>query len=188
MSNLDLTQLLEEVKAGRASVSEELLPLVYDELRILARSIMKGSWRNHTLEPTSLVNEACVKLLGASKLSVESRVHFFALAAMAMRQVLWAHAKAKRERLEAQNSDERITLSGVAGEVSTVDALALDDALTKLATLSPRQAKLVELRYFGGMTMDECSQFLDTSIPTLEREWRGARAFLRSELRGDAQQ
>ncbi|MBS0197754.1 MAG: sigma-70 family RNA polymerase sigma factor [Planctomycetes bacterium] len=181
-----MTQLLADIKEGRASVSDELLPLVYEELRELARKLMKSRGRAHTLEPTSLVNEACAKLIGSAKLSVDSRVHFFALAALAMRQVLSNHARAVRGRRQS-TPGQRTTLSGIPGSEREVDSLALDDALNKLATLSPRQARLVELRFFGGMTMEESAQVLDVSVPTLEREWRAARAFLRSELGGGDQ-
>jgi RNA polymerase sigma-70 factor (ECF subfamily) len=187
MTSERLTLLLHQVRTGQSLATEELLPLVYEELRHLARGMMQGQPSGHTLQPTALVHEAYAKLLGSAELSVESRAHFFALAALAMRQVLANHARAKRaEKRSAEGS--RVTLAEVAaagvggGEQREVDVLGLDDALTKLASLDARQAKLVELRFFGGLTMDETAGLMGVSVPTLEREWRAAKAFLRAEL------
>jgi RNA polymerase sigma factor (TIGR02999 family) len=190
MHDQPLTQLLGEIKAGRAAVTADLLPLVYDQMRGLARGMMKDQPESHTLQPTALVNEACAKLLGSAELSIESRAHFFAIAATAMRQVLADHAKAKRAEKRTPQG-KRVTLAGVPGESGVgrvagapgeVDMLALDDALTKLAGLDPRQARLIELRFFGGMTVAEAAIVMEVSVPTLEREWRAAKAFLRNEL------
>jgi RNA polymerase sigma-70 factor (ECF subfamily) len=171
MSTPQLTQLLQEVRTGKALASRDLLPLVYDELRGMARGMMSHREQSHTLQPTALVNEACAKLLGSAELSIESRAHFFAIAAMAMRQVLADHAKAKRAEKRTPQG-KRVTLAGVPGESGVggvggvrgvagapgeVDMLALDDALTKLAGLDPRQARLIELRFFGGMTVAEAA-------------------------------
>ena len=145
---------------------------------------MRGQRGSHTLQPTALVNEACVKLLGGTELSWQNRTHFFAVAAMAMRQVLANHARGRRAAKRAAGGD-RVTLSDVAGARGSeigVDALALDDALAKLAAVDPRQARLVELRYFAGMTMEESAFVLDVSVRTVERDWVVARAFLKSEL------
>lgn len=188
MSNERLSQLLDGLKQGKPLVSTDLLPLVYDELRDLARGIMRGRGSSETLAPTALVNEACARLLGPSCLSWESRAHFFAVAAMAMQQVLSNHARSKRSQKNA--AGDRVTLSGLsAGDLAAdpghqFDLLALDDALTKLAEFDPRKARLIELRFFGGLTMEECAHVLEVSVPTLEREWRATRAFLRTELSG----
>lgn len=189
MTGERLTLLLQQVQSGQSLATEELLPLVYEELRNLARGMMQGQSGGHTLQPTALVHEAYAKLLGSASLSVESRAHFFAIAALAMRQVLSNHARAKRAEKRSA-AGNRVTLAEVAssGPVQRdVDVLGLDDALTKLASLDPRQAKLVELRFFGGLTMDETASLMGVSVPTLEREWRAAKAFLRAELdRGTA--
>jgi RNA polymerase sigma-70 factor, ECF subfamily len=184
MTSERLTLLLHQVRTGQCLATEELLPLVYEELRQLARGMMQGQSGGHTLQPTALVHEAYAKLLGSAVLSVESRAHFFALAALAMRQVLANHARAKRAEKRSVEGG-RITLAEVAaagGEQREVDVLGLDDALTKLASLDTRQAKLVELRFFGGLTMEETAGLMNVSVPTLEREWRAAKAFLRAEL------
>jgi RNA polymerase sigma factor (TIGR02999 family) len=112
MSTPRLTQLLEEVRTGKALASRDLLPLVYDELRGMARGMMSHREQSHTLQPTALVNEACAKLLGSAELSIESRAHFFAIAAMAMRQVLADHAKAKRAEKRTPQG-KRVTLAGL---------------------------------------------------------------------------
>jgi RNA polymerase sigma factor (TIGR02999 family) len=184
MSSDELTILLGELRQGRGVASSDLLPRVYGELREVAQGMMRGQRGSHTLQPTALVNEACVKLLGGTELSWQNRAHFFAVAAMAMRQVLANHARARRAAKRAAEGD-RVTLSDVAGGRSSeigVDALALDDALAKLAAVDPRQARLVELRYFAGMTMEESAFVLDVSVRTVERDWVVARAFLKSEL------
>ncbi len=189
MNSNQLTLLLGQMKQGDATAAENLLPLVYEELRGLARGLMKNQAGSHTLQPTALVNEACVKLLGGAELSWQSRAHFFAVAAMAMRQVLANHARAKATEKRSPDGD-RVTLIGLAAETKaelSFDAMALDEALGKLAALDPRQARLVELRYFGGMTMEESAFVLDVSVRTVEREWVVARAFLKTELSGDKQ-
>ena len=180
----DVTSLLVEWKSGNEDAKELLIPLLYDELHRMAERYLRNESGARTLQPTALVHEAYAKLLGSAVLSVESRAHFFALAAMAMRQVLANHARAKRAEKRSAAGD-RVTLAEVAaagGEQREVDVLGLDDALTKLATLDARQAKLVELRFFGGLTMEETAGLMGVSVPTLEREWRAAKAFLRAEL------
>lgn len=183
MSSDRVTQLLADVKNGSELASSELLALVYDDLRGLARGMVhRGPGvASHTLQPTALVNEACLRLLGQSNLSLQSRAHLFAVAAMAMRQVLSNHARAKRADKRTPEGD-RVTLAAVSGTTSEVDLLALDDALTKLEALDARQARLVALRFFAGMTMDDAATVLGISLSSAEREWRAARAFLWSEL------
>ncbi len=181
MNTERLTELLGEVTEGRATATAEILPLVYDELRRVARGLMHGRRGPDTLQPTALVNEACAKLLGSAHLSVVNRAHFFAIAAMAMRQVLSSHAREKRAQKRSAPG-VRVTLTGVTGQDNEVDSLALDDALTKLAKLDPRQSKLVELRFFAGMTSEEAAVVMELSEATINREWRSARAFLRNEL------
>jgi len=181
MDSEKFTQLLGEIQSGRTAASDELLPLVYDELRSLARGIMGRQAAAHTLQPTALANEACIRLLGSSTLSWESRAHFFAVAAVAMRQILANHARAKHADKRSAPG-HRVTLAGIAHQQDDVDLLALDDALVRLAALDPRQARFIELRFFGGLTVAESAHVLAISVPTAEREWRAARAFLQSEL------
>jgi RNA polymerase sigma-70 factor, ECF subfamily len=202
MNSERITQLLADIKGGDRLASSELLPLVYDELRGLARSLMhRGAGAAaHTLQPTALVNEACMKIMGQTNLSLQSRAHLFAVAAMAMRQVLSNHARAKRADKRggaglggadgaseaAVGRRQRVTLSGISGGDREVDLLELDDVLTKLERLDPRQAHLVSLRFLGGMTMEAAAGILGISLSSCEREWRAARAFLLSELGADA--
>lgn len=188
---------------GDRAAAEALLPLMYDELRRLAGHLLMHGGRpaGATLQPTALVNEACVKLLKQTQLSVENRDHLFAVAAMAMRQVLSNSARARRAekrggpgtgRNDGPGGTEgvwarrqQVTLSGVADGPREVDLLALDDVLAKLERLDPRQARLVELRFLGGMTMEAAAGILGISLSSCEREWRAARAFLLSELGAD---
>ncbi|MCC6623674.1 MAG: sigma-70 family RNA polymerase sigma factor [Deltaproteobacteria bacterium] len=180
------------LKAGDAKAHDEILPLVYEHLRALATSQIRGA-RDHTLQPTALVHELFLKLAGGAAADIRSRGHFMAVAATAMRQILIDHARRggaqKRggERARVSLADLR---PGEAAELSgggdVVDALALHDALERLAKLDPRQARLVELRVFGGMTQDEVAEVLGASLRTIEREWRKVRAWLARELAAEA--
>lgn len=183
-----VTRLLEAACDGRASAADQLLPLVYDELRALAGSFFRGQRHDHTLQPTALVHEAYAKMVkpGAGLSSQEqwtSRAHFFAVAAKAMRQVLANHA---RDRRAAKRGGQwkRVTLSGQATPTTRadIDLLTLDDALERLAALDPRQARIVELRFFAEMTVEEIAHVMDVSVSTVEREWRMARAWLSARL------
>lgn len=179
----DVTQLLKEASEGRASAVASLLPVVYDELRGLAGDFFRVQRAGHTLQPTALVHEAFVKLVGARELAWENRAHFFALAARAMRQVLMDHAR--RRGAEKRGGDQaQVTLSGidVADQKDDFDLAALDKVLATLAELDERQYKVVELRFLGGLTNEEAASVLGVSVSTVEREWRMARAWLRREL------
>ena len=184
MTDHRITEALQQVSQGHGSAVDQILPLVYDELRDLARSFMRHQPVGHTLQPTALVHEACAKMLGPNAGIPENRVHFFAIAARAMRQVLANHARDKRAA--KRNPDgHKITYSGIEtpsgnGQIDMVD---LDEALTELATLDERQYQLVELRFFAGMTIEEAAQAMDISPSTVEREWRMARAWLGTRLR-----
>ncbi len=184
MAEHELTQMLQTLVDGRGSAIEQILPLVYDELRDLARGYMRKQQAGHTLQPTALVNEACVRMLGPGVIPPQNRVHFFAIAATAMRQVLANHARAKQTEKRAAIG-RRLTLSEaiMPGGGSEIDLVDLNDALSELASLDERQARLVELRFLAGMTIEEASQALDISPATVGREWRMARAWLSSRLR-----
>jgi RNA polymerase sigma factor (TIGR02999 family) len=144
---------------------------------------MRDQRSGHTLEPTALVHEACVRLLGQSEVSWQSRAHFFAVAAKAMRQVLANHARGKKAA-KRRPPGERVTLGEAASDDSGVDVdlLALDGALTELAAMDDRQSQLIELRFFGGMTIEEAAHVMGISTATAEREWRMARAWLSARL------
>ncbi len=174
--------LLERARAGDASAAEGLLPLVYDELRKVAGQLFRSERHDHTLQPTALVHEAFVKMVGSAR-SYDGRRHFLVIAAKAMRQVLADHARARRTEKRG-GTRERISLatttSADLGE--DVDLVGLDDALRALAARNARAAEVVELRFFAGFTVDEVADSLDLSPSTIESDWRVARAWLRVRL------
>jgi RNA polymerase sigma-70 factor (ECF subfamily) len=165
----------------------ELMPLVYDELRRLAASYLRRERPGQTLQATALVNEAFVRLSRERGKPFQNRTHFLAIAALSMRQILVQRARAKHAEKRGAGA-ERITLdeSIAAGarpsDREGVDVLALDEALTRLAALDEQQAKIVELRYFGGLTIEETAETLEISPATVKRQWTLARTWLRREL------
>jgi RNA polymerase sigma factor (TIGR02999 family) len=167
----------------RAGDLDALMPLVYDELRGLAAAQMRRERAGHSLQPTALANEAYVKLVDTAKAGLEGRAHFFAVAARAMRQVLVDHAR-RRNAAKRGGEFQRITLSVAApiGEEPLYDLLDLDAALAELARLDERKARVLELRFFAGMTMDEVGRVLGISGKTVEADWYMARAWLRNKL------
>lgn len=178
-----VTQILGRIADGHGSAARELLPLVYDELRRLASSYMRREAAGHTLQSTALVHEAYVRLVGQTETRWESRAHFFAVAAMAMRQILANHARARRATKRG-GKRMRVTLSEAInpGGGPDIELLALHDAMEKLAALDERQGRIVELRFFAGMTGEEIAHVLGISPATIKREWRAARAWLNAEL------
>ena len=185
-----LTELSRRQPDARAS-PEQLLPLVYDELRRLARSYLRRERPGHTLQATALVHEAYEKLADQSRVDWRGRSHFFAVAAQLMRRVLIDHAR-HRGRLKRGGRDQRVTLEGIEGapvgsEFDLDELLSLDRALTKLEGLDRREARVVELRYFAGMSAKEVAGFLDVSERTVRSDWAHARAWLKNELTNGAQ-
>ena len=165
----------------------ELMPLVYDELRRLAASYLRRERPGQTLQATALVNEAFVRLSQERGKPFENRTHFLAIAALSMRQILVQRARAKHAEKRGGGAD-RITLdesivSAAPAKDDGIDVLALDDALTRLAALDQQQAKIVELRYFGGLTIEETADAMEISPATVKRQWALARAWLRRELK-----
>lgn len=181
----ELTRLLKAWSEGDPAAGEELLPLVYDELRRQAARHLRRERSDHTLRPTALVHEAYLRLAGQKRAQWESRGQFFAVAAQVMRRVLVDHA---RERAAAKRLGGRLRVEleeGLAIELPPdADVLAVDEALRELAVLDPRRARLVELRFFGGLTGEETAAALGVSEATVTREWRLARAWLFRRLRG----
>jgi len=170
---------------GRADL-DALVPLVYDELRRLARSYLRRERPDHTLQPTALVHEAFERLVDQRNVEWEGRSHFMAIAAIAMRRLLLQHAE-KRRAAKRGSGKQSLTLDDTAaallgGEIDIGEILDLNACLQRLAELEPRHAQLVELRVFAGMTMTECATHLGTSLRTAERDWRVASAWLRREL------
>ena len=177
-------------RSGDASALDDLLPRVYDELRALADAYMRRERAGHTLQPTALVHEAFLRLLRLPPGSVQNRVHFFALAAQAMRRILADHARRHRAAKRG-GSAVRVPLELVEGAPalgaaapSEVAADDLDAALEDLAKLDARQARVVELRFFGGLSIEETAEVLAVSSATVKRDWLVARAWLHRELRG----
>jgi RNA polymerase sigma factor (TIGR02999 family) len=178
----DVTRLLAELQSGQAGAAEALVPLVYAELHALAVHFMRGERDDHTLQPTVLVHDAYLRLVGQRDTSWQSRSHFFGIAAQAMRRILVDHAR--RTRAAKRDGGERVTLDESVADRSgrTVDLIALDDALARLAALDPRQARVVELRYFSGLDIEQTAAVLGVSPATVKRDWTFARAFLQREL------
>ena len=190
--DVDVTGLLIAWGAGEPDAAEALLPVVYGELRREARRAMRREVAGHTLQPTALVHEAYLRLVDQPRAQWESRTQFFAVAAQAMRRVLVDHARA-RGRSKRGGGAATVTLadadvaaegSGPSLDDSGIDTLALDDALTRFAALDPAKARLVELRYFAGLSIPEAARALGISPATAGREWVVARAWLRRELAG----
>jgi RNA polymerase sigma factor (TIGR02999 family) len=179
----DVTRILSEIDSGNASATEDLLPLVYDELRKLAAARLAQEPEGQTLQPTALVHEAWLKLAGSEQ-AWSGRGHFFSAAAEAMRRILIDRAR-QRKRERHGGGRTRVKLDGVDMAVATDDdtLLEVNEALQKLSQESPQKAQLVKLRYFGGLTLSEAAQALGISLATAKRHWAYARAWLLCELR-----
>ena len=179
--------ILLEIGQGNRSAASQLLPHVYEELRSLAAAYFRSQKRGATLQPTALVHEAFLKLVDQSQAQWRDRAHFIAIAAKAMRQILIDHYRA-RQSGKRGGAWKKVTLSGldVATPPPEVDILALEEALQRLSALDERQASVVELRFFGGLSVEEAAEALGVSKTTVEGEWRAARAWLAREIgRGD---
>jgi RNA polymerase sigma factor (TIGR02999 family) len=167
--------------------ADRLMPQVYDELRRLAASYLRRERPGQTLQPTALVNEAYLRLAGEKKAPWKNRTHFLAIAALSMRQILVERAR-RRHAAKRGGDPERVTLDEARLPVreagNGIDVLELDRALDRLAAVNPHQAKVVELRYFGGLTVEETAEALDISPATVKRHWTLARAWLRREVEG----
>jgi len=179
----NVTKLLVQWSQGDQGALESLVPLVYEELRRLARHYLKQEKQNHTLSSTALVHEAYLRLVSQKDVTWQNRAHFFGVASQMMRRILVDHA---RRRGYAKRGGGAMTLA-LDEAVSTpqrreIDLVALDDALDSLAKLDQRQSRMVELRFFGGLSIEETSQVLGVSAPTVKREWASARAWLYREI------
>ena len=181
----DVTRILRSIREGERAATDELLPIVYEEMRRLAARRLAKEAPGNTLHPTDLVHEAYLRLIGPDGGEFENRVHFFAAAAEAMRRILIDSARRKRrlkrggpdaQRFEVRE-DDRIT------EAVSSELLDLDEALEKLERIEPRKAQVVKLKYFGCMTMSEIATIMQLSLATVERHWAYARAWLYRELR-----
>ena len=179
-----ITTLLHEWKEGNEKAFDELLPYVYDELRRRASAYLKNERRGHTLQTTDLVHEAYIKLVDKDEIDWENRNHFFAIAAQAMRRILVDYARKKNRKKRGSKGDDLPLDEAryVRATKGQVDLEALDEALNKLAEFDQRQAKIVELKYFGGMTLDETAAVLGVSKVTVKRDWNIARSWLRGQM------
>ena len=170
--------------AGDRTAEPELMPLVYDELRAMAARFLGSRAAGHTLQPTVLVHEAWIRLSRVDSDSWEGRAHFAAVACKAMRQILINYARDQAAQKRGGGKGQRVTLDRVLDQVGEeqVDVLALDDALQQLAERSERQARVVEMRVFGGLTLEQTAAMLDVGLTTVKAEWRFARAWLKRQF------
>jgi RNA polymerase sigma factor (TIGR02999 family) len=183
-----VTQLLGRWRAGDREALDSLMPLVYEELRRLARHYLQQERPGHTLQSTALVHEAYVRLIGQNPPEWKSRAHFFGVAARLMRQILVDHARNHQAVKRGGNSLKLTLHEGLVGrKEKDVDLLALDDALNNLAELNPQQSQIVELRFFSGLTIEDTSEVLGVSPATVKRSWTTARAWLFREMNGSEQ-
>lgn len=183
----DTNTLLTDVAAGKPGAADALYSAIYRELRGLAGRLLKGERPDHTLQTTALVNEAYLRLISGQPAGPATRTHFMALAARAMRCILCDHAR-RRRRLKRGGGRGRAVLEESiipAHEGGGINLVELDDALARLREINERAAAVVEMRFFGGLPMEEIAAALDTSLTTVEREWRYARAWLLAALRGE---
>lgn len=181
------TQILADLSKSDPSVAAaQLLPLVYDELRSLAARYLRRERRGHTLDPTGLVHEAFMRLVDQSRVDWQGKTHFLAVSAEAMRRILIDHARA-RKRTKRGKDWRRVAFDHVVSELTLLDTDIIDfrDALQKLATLDARQARVVELRLFAGLSMEEIATVLEVSKRTVEGDWTHAKAWLRAEMGPD---
>jgi RNA polymerase sigma-70 factor (ECF subfamily) len=179
----EITQVLKTIAAGDRAAMDRLMPLVYPDLRALAGHFLRREGAGHTLQPTELVNEAFLRLVDQKRVDWKGRSHFFAIGAQAMRRILVDHARAKLSKKRGQRPikvelHEDMMISTTRAE----DVLALDQALERLTALDPEQARIVELRFFGGLNVEEVAEVLGVSKRKVEAEWTVTRAWLRREL------
>jgi RNA polymerase sigma factor (TIGR02999 family) len=182
-SQHEVTKLLFRLTDGDGAVLDELLPLVYAELRRLASSYLRRERQGHTLQPTALVHEAYLRMIDQTQAQWQNRAHFFGVAAQMMRRILIDHARAQQAdkrggEFEKLSLDENIDLSANRAD----ELVALDDALKRLAEIDPQKSRLVELRFFGGLSVEETAEVLGISAPTVKRHWRMAKAWLYGEV------
>jgi len=183
-SSENVTQLLLKWNEGDARALEQLMPLVYSELRRLARNYLRRERQDHTLQPTALVNEAYLKLIDQKNARWQNRAQFYGVAAQLMRRILVDHARQHQAAKRGGPHQERlsITSAGQLADKPEVDLLALHEALEELKIFDSQQERIVELKFFGGLSIDETAEVLGISHATVERDWKMARAWLRRKL------
>jgi RNA polymerase sigma factor (TIGR02999 family) len=179
----EITQLLIEWSKGEETALDQLMPLVYDELRQLARSYLRRERPDHTLQATALVHEAYLRLIDQHSVTWQNRAHFFGIASQMMRRILVNHA-VSREAAKRGGFVQKLSLDEAVGwaDEREVDLIALDEALNELERLDPRQGRIVELRFFGGLSIEATAEVLNISPATVKREWATARLWLRRQI------
>jgi RNA polymerase sigma factor (TIGR02999 family) len=179
-----ITQLLIDWSKGDRAAFDRLMPLVYAELRRLATNYLRRERTGHTLQPTALVNEAYLKLVGQKNAKWQNRAHFFAISAQLMRRILVDHARRRQAEKRGGSDQQRLSITSAEDLVAqpAVDLLALNEALDKLSQMDAQQGRIVELKFFGGLSIDDTAEVLGISHSTVEREWKSARAWLRRQL------
>ncbi len=187
-STHEVTRLLQAWSAGQPEASDQLLPVIYEHLRRVAREYLSHERPGHTLQPTALVHEAYLRLTDGAAIQWQGRAHFFSLAARAMRRILVDHARS-RQALKRGGEQQRLPLEAVpehelarSSSLEETDLLSLDTALNKLATAYPRQGQVVEMRFFGGVDSAEIAEVLQVSEATVKRDWQFAKMWLHREL------
>jgi len=185
----DLTQLLTDWRNGDRTALDQMTPLLYEELRRLARYFLASERPNHTLQPTALVHEAYIRLIDQHSVDWRNRAHFLGLAASMMRRILINHAEA-RAAAKRNAGDAALALEDALGVFSDprIDLLELNRSLDRLTSLDPRQGQVVELRYFGGLSVDETAEVLGISPATVKREWSTAKVWLLHQMEGPSLQ
>jgi RNA polymerase sigma factor (TIGR02999 family) len=186
----EVTRLLEQWRGGDARAFDELLPLIYDEMRRVARGALRRERCDHTLQPTALVHEAFLRLIGQERARIRDRGHFLSVAAQAMRRILVDHER-RRRTAKRGGGEEELPLLDAGGSVEGgpgAEVLDVHRALEELSLVDERRARVVELRYFGGLTMAEAAEVLGRSLATVERDWTAARLWLRRRLDRDRHQ
>lgn len=183
-SHEGVTQMLVDWSNGDQSALDKLMPVVYDELRRLASNYLRRERAGHTLQPTALVNEAYLRLVDQRKARWQNRAQFFGVAAQLMRRILVDHARVRQAQKRGGSDQQQLSLSYAdrIAKKPDVDLLALHEALNELTLIDEQQARIVELRFFGGLTIEETAEVLGISHATVERDWTLARAWLRREL------
>jgi len=182
----EVTRLLLAWRQGDPEALERLIPLVYEELHRMAERYLRRERQGHTLQPSAIVNEAYLRLLGRQSSDWQNRAHFFAVAAQSMRRILVEHARHRDAKKRGGQGARFLIETVVLTEPRSVDLIALDDALAKLTALDAEQGRLVELRFFGGLTEEETAEALSVSSRTVKRKWVAAKTFLYRELSGSS--
>ena len=183
-SNEGITELLIDWGKGDQAALERLMPLVYNELRRLASNYLRRERASHTLQPTALVNEAYLKLVDQKNAKWQNRAQFFGISAQLMRRILVDHARQHQAAKRGGSNQQRLSITSAErfAEQPAVDLLALNEALDELAKMDPQQGRIVELKFFGGLSIEETAEVLGVGHATVERDWKMARAWLRRQL------